>query len=378
MTQIRKIFVKDPRENFKYPIFIGTNILDLKNKLIFNEVKGKQVYILYDEFFHTSSNKSLKLLDFSNSLRFICSDIKLIKIKSRDKNKNFSNLEKVLENLLKQKISRNSIIIAFGGGVIGDLAGFAAAILLRGIKFIQIPTTLLAQVDSSVGGKTGINSSHGKNLIGSFHQPEAVIIDTYFLKTLPKRELHAGIAEIIKYSLIQDKRFFHYLDNYSDEILNLESKCINYIIYKSCFIKAGIVAKDEKENGIRAILNLGHTFGHAFESILNYDDRLIHGEAVAIGMCMAFRFSNKLGFCKEDEVAKIETLISKYNLPTTIKLIANSKFNSKQIIEKLYKDKKVKNGRITFILPKGIGQCFIKDNIDKKVILEFLTEEINA
>ena len=211
----------------------------------------------------------------------------MIGIPGGDKSKNISQLEYILEESLSFKIDRSSLIIAFGGGVIGDIAGFAASILLRGIDFIQIPTTLLAQVDSSVGGKTGINSSKSKNLIGSFHQPIAVIADIDMLKTLPKREFLAGLVEVIKYGLIYDVEFFNSLENNYKDILNYDQLKLNEIISKSCEIKSLIIKNDEKENGKRALLNLGHTFGHAIESFGKYDGTIIHGEAVSIGICLA-------------------------------------------------------------------------------------------
>ena len=203
------------------------------------------------------------------------------------------------------------MIVAFGGGVIGDIAGFAASILLRGINYIQIPTTLLSQVDSSVGGKTGINSSKSKNLIGSFHQPLAVIIDIEMLKSLPKREFIAGLVEVIKYGLIKDKKFFDYLDYNYREILEYDEEKLKEIICKSCKIKAEIIKNDEKENGQRALLNLGHTFGHAIESFGKYDGKIIHGEAVSIGICLAFKLSKKMNFCSQNDVEKVTSLLKK-------------------------------------------------------------------
>ena len=244
-------------------------------------------------------------------------------------------------------------------------------------KLIQIPTTLLAQVDSSVGGKTGINTMKGKNLVGSFHQPSKVLIDTSLLQTLPKRELYAGFAEVIKYSFIYDKSFYKYLNLNYNNVIKLKQPFLNNTIYKSCLIKSKIVSEDAKENGIRAILNLGHTFGHAFESILNYSPHLIHGEAVSIGICMAFRLSNKLGLCDLQDVKKVENLLLKFKLPISIKNYKKVNLKANEIFKKLYSDKKVRNGKLTFVLCSKIGTSFIKNDIPDNVILDFLKEEMN-
>ena len=378
MSVLKKIVIKDLRGNFKYHIFIGRNILYKLNDDFKKQIKNKNVFLLYDDFFNHINKADNPIFELNKSISELATSLKLFPVKSRDTNKNFKKLQNLIEKMLSYKIDRDSVIITFGGGVIGDIGGFAAAILLRGIKYIQIPTTLLAQVDSSVGGKTGINTKKGKNLVGAFHQPTKVIIDASLINTLPKRELHAGFAEVIKYSLICDKNFFRYLDINYKNILMLKKPFLEDLIYKSCFIKAKIVSQDEKEKGVRALLNLGHTFGHAFESLLNYkSSHLIHGEAVSIGICMAYRLSQKLGLCNNEDVKKVENIITKYKLPNSIKTLDNLKFNYKNVFKTLYADKKVKNGKLTFVLPKGIGNAILKTNIKEKIILDFLKEEIN-
>ncbi len=276
--------------------------------------------------------------------------------------KNMQTLEMILEACFEAKLDRKSLLVAFGGGVIGDMTGFAASIYQRGIDFIQIPTTLLSQVDASVGGKTGINNKFGKNLIGSFHQPKAVYIDSTFLKTLPKREFGAGIAEIIKMAVCFNKEFFSWLENND---LN-DEKNIDIAIQKSVETKAYVVSVDEKEQGLRAALNYGHTFGHVIENLTNYKTYL-HGEAVGIGMCMANALAVKLGLMNSDEEQRVESLLKKYDVPTTYKIEDIEDF-----YEHFFLDKKSSDSKIKFILPVGIGDCRITDEIKKEDVCEIL------
>ena len=278
--------------------------------------------------------------------------------------KNEESLNYLLDRLFDHKIDRKSTLIAFGGGVIGDMTGFAAAIYQRGIDFIQIPTTLLAQVDASVGGKTGINNRFGKNLIGAFHQPIAVYIDTHFLKTLPQREFAAGVAEMIKMAVVFDRDFFSWLRNANlDDEENLKSA-----IKKSVELKARIVALDEKEGGVRASLNYGHTFGHVIENITGYK-RFLHGEAVAIGMVMANRLAVRLGLLSSEEERQIKELLQKYNLPVCYEIT-----NVETFYEHFFLDKKSQSQKIKFVLPKGIGDFVIRDDIAKEDVLAVLKE----
>ena len=281
-----------------------------------------------------------------------------------------------MEECLSFNIDRNSLIIAFGGGVIGDIAGFAASILLRGLDFIQIPTTLLAQVDSSIGGKTGINSSKSKNLIGSFHQPIAVIADIDMLKTLPKREFLAGLVEVIKYGLIYDFKFFQTLENNYRDILDYDQLKLNEIISKSCEIKSLIIQDDEKENDKRALLNLGHTFGHAIEAFGKYDGTIIHGEAVSIGICLAFKLSSKMGYCPLIETERVVSFFKKLNLPTSLQEVQDLHITTSEMFYKFKYDKKNKNDQLTFILNEKIGKSFIKNNMDEDILTKFLNDEI--
>ena len=268
--------------------------------------------------------------------------------------------------LLKAKFDRNSMLIALGGGVVGDITGFVASTYMRGIKYIQVPTTLLAQVDSSVGGKTGVNHPLGKNMIGAFHQPSFVLIDVDTLRTLPKREFSAGMAEIIKYGIIADRRLFDYLDANRDDILSLGDSLIN-IIRRSCEIKAEIVSKDEREGGLRAILNYGHTIGHAVETVTGYK-KYLHGEAVAIGMAFAADMSVKIGMLKKGDAKKIRNLIETYELPHAIP----DTVNVKELAGAIEIDKKVNAGKLKFILSESIGNVKIEEDIDRELIKEML------
>lgn len=290
-----------------------------------------------------------------------------------EKSKDWATLTRVVGGILDAKLERGDLIIAFGGGVVGDLAGFAAAITRRGMDFIQIPTSLLAQVDSSVGGKTGINAPHGKNLIGAFHQPLLVIADIDVMKTLSPREFCAGYAEVAKYGLINRPDFFEWLENNRSGIFNFEAPLIEAVA-TSCQCKAEIVAADEKEHGNRALLNLGHTFGHALEAATNYDsERLVHGEGVAIGMALAFRFSNWLNLCDIESVERVERHLKACGLPISPLEIRGELPPPEDLIDYIAQDKKVTRGDLNFILTKGIGQSYIANNVPKNEVLTFLT-----
>ena len=373
---IINVSLNDKFNIFSYPIFIGNDLLSNCEEILKKFVLKRKVILIHDNFFSLKNNNNEQFISFVETIKNLCESVNLIGIPGGDKTKNFSQLEYVLEESLSFKIDRSSLIIAFGGGVIGDLAGFAASILLRGIDFVQIPTTLLAQVDSSVGGKTGINSSKSKNLIGSFHQPIAVIADIDMLKTLPKREFLAGLVEVIKYGLIYDVEFFNSLeDNYKD-ILNYDQLKLNEVISKSCEIKSLIIKNDEKENGKRALLNLGHTFGHAIESFGKYDGTIIHGEAVSIGICLAFRLSSKMGYCPQDETDRVIRFFKKLTLPTSLQELINLPITTSEMLKKFKYDKKNKNNQLTFILNEKIGKSFIKNNMDENILIEFLNDEI--
>ena len=290
--------------------------------------------------------------------------------------KSYQHLAELCDRLLAAGIERRDRIIAFGGGVIGDLAGFAAAILRRGVDFIQIPTTLLSQVDSSVGGKTGINSPHGKNLIGAFHQPLAVITDISLLNTLPKRELASGYAEVAKYGLLGDKGFFEWLEAAAPTIMRGDAQARIHAIKRSCEAKARIVAEDETETGVRALLNLGHTFGHALESATNYSQRLLHGEGVSIGMVQAFRFSERLKLCAPGTSERVALHLKGVGLPTHVSQIPGDLPPAATLLDMMRQDKKAQGGKLTFILVKGVGEAFIAKDVPDHDVLDFLTEDL--
>ncbi len=290
--------------------------------------------------------------------------------------KSMGAFEKVCEELIGARIERGDIVIALGGGVIGDLAGFAAAALRRGVEYVQVPTTLLAQVDSSVGGKTGINSRQGKNLIGAFHQPILVLADTALLDTLPARLMRAGYAEVVKYGLIADADFFSWLEANWREIF-AGGAAREHAIAVSCRMKAALVARDERETGDRALLNFGHTFGHALEAAAGFSDRLLHGEAIAIGIALAFGFSARLGLLPKAEIARVEAHLAATGLPTDISQIPGPTPDVARRIELIGQDKKVKRGKLTFIISRGIGKAFVAPDIDAAELCAFLAEKLS-
>ena len=290
--------------------------------------------------------------------------------------KSYVEFARVADALIEARIERRDIVIALGGGVIGDLAGFCAAAVRRGLRLVQIPTTLLAQVDSSVGGKTGINSRHGKNLIGAFHQPSLVLADTMCLSSLSERDFRAGFAEVVKYGLIGDRGFFEFLEsNWRDIFAGGPARTEAITI--SCMAKARVVAADETEQGERALLNLGHTFGHALENLTHYDPaRLVHGEGVAIGMALAFRFSRDLGLCSGQDAGRVEAHLKAVGLPTLIGDIPGFEPNSESLLAAMRQDKKVERGQLTFILVRGIGESFVARDVDEASVSAFLAREL--
>jgi 3-dehydroquinate synthase len=293
--------------------------------------------------------------------------------------KTYAGLERVSEALISAKIERNDLVIALGGGVVGDLAGFAAAILRRGVDFVQLPTSLLAQVDSSVGGKTGINSPQGKNLLGAFHQPVLVIADTAVLDTLSPRQFRAGYAEVAKYGLLGDEAFFTWLEsNYADIFAGGPAR--EHAIATSCRAKAAIVARDERETGERALLNLGHTFGHALEAATGFSDRLFHGEGVAIGMVLASEFSAELGMIGQSDARRVKTHLAEVGLPTHLQDIAGfaqeGLADADVLMTLMAQDKKVRRGRLTFILLGAIGRAVIAPDVEPSLVRDFLKAKL--
>ena len=286
--------------------------------------------------------------------------------------------ERVCDALIAARIERGDVVVALGGGVVGDLAGFCAAAVRRGLDYVQVPTTLLAQVDSSVGGKTAINSRHGKNLIGAFHQPILVVADTALLDTLPPREFRAGYAEVAKYGLLGDAGFFAWLEANADDVFAGRAGAREHAIATSCRMKAEIVARDERETGDRALLNLGHTFGHAFEAAAGFSDRLLHGEAVALGMALAFEFSARLGLLPQADADRVKRHLGKVGLPTHISDVPGGVPGVDGLMDLMAQDKKVKRGRLTFILVRGIGQAYVAPDVDPAEVRAFLADKLAA
>lgn len=293
--------------------------------------------------------------------------------------KSFAELARLCDALLEMGLERGDLIVALGGGVIGDLAGFAASILRRGVRFIQIPTSLLAQVDSSVGGKTGINSALGKNLIGSFHQPVLVLADTDALSTLPQRQLRAGYAEVAKYGLLGDRVFFAWLEQNWRRLFGNDPAILTEAVETSVRAKAAIVARDETETGDRMLLNLGHTFGHALEAWAGFSDRLLHGEAIAIGMAQAFRFSEEQGLCPAGTATRVAAHLAAVGLPTRIADIPGAERpQPEQLMALMRQDKKARGGRLTFILARGIGEAFVTRDVAQDAVADFIARECAA
>ena len=354
-----------------YDIHIGENLLQETGRFIAPLLNRPFAAIVTDE---NVARHHLKTLETSLAVAGIKSAA--IILPAGEKTKSFFALADLCEQLLAAGVERRDKIIAFGGGVVGDLAGFAAAILRRGVDFIQIPTTLLAQVDSSVGGKTGINSARGKNLIGAFLQPIKVLADTGLLETLPRRELLAGYAEVAKYGLLGDLSFFEWLETNAEILLRGDAQARAYAIQRSCSAKAAIVAEDETEQGVRALLNLGHTFGHALESATGYSNRLLHGEGVAIGMVQAFRFSERLKHCKPGTADRVARHLKAVGLPTQVNDIEGPLPPIADLVDIMRQDKKAQSGKLTFILARSIGDAFIARNVAESAVADFLAEDL--
>jgi len=290
--------------------------------------------------------------------------------------KSWPMLEKSVEWLLAQKVERSDVVIAFGGGVIGDLAGFAAAVLRRGVRFVQIPTSLLAQVDSSVGGKTGINSPAGKNLVGAFHQPSLVLADTALLSTLESRDFLAGYGEVVKYGLLGDAAFFDWLESDGPSLAAGDMAARVWAVQRSCEMKADIVERDETEQGDRALLNLGHTFCHALEAATGYSDRLLHGEGVAIGCAMAFELSSRLGLCSQEEPSRVRAHLRDMGMKVDVKDISGDLPNAETLLDLMGQDKKVVDGNLRFILARGIGDAFVTGDVPRDAVLNLLKDAL--
>ena len=350
-----------------YDIKIGSGLLAETGALIGPLLRRKRVAIVTDE---TVAGHHLPKLTASLASAGI--DARSILLPPGEGTKSFSGLERLCDQLLVAEIERGDLVIAFGGGVIGDLAGLASGLIKRGVDFVQIPTTLLSQVDSSVGGKTAINSKSGKNLVGLFYQPRLVVIDTGLLDTLPRRELLAGYAEVVKYGLIGDRNFFEWLETNGAKLLAGDAPARIRAVETSCAAKARIVEADERETNLRALLNFGHTFGHALEAATGYSDRLVHGEAVAIGMVLAFELSAQLGLAMRQDSERVRLHLKSVGLPTTLREIPGPRLDSAAIRSHMSHDKKAKDGKLTFILARGIGDAFVTSDVSSEKIDELL------
>lgn len=348
-----------------YDIVIGAGILPFLGQELSGLARqfgwGKQVMIISNPTVEALCGKqiitSLIEAGFQPSLALM---------QDGEQFKTMDSAMQLYDQALARGLDRKSLIVALGGGVVGDLAGFVASTYMRGIPFVQVPTTMLAQVDSSVGGKVAVNHPQGKNIIGSFYQPRLVWADVDVLKTLPVEELRAGLAEVIKYGLIWDGNFFDYLEKTFREILSLKQQDLRQIVKQSCAIKAQVVAQDEREGGIRAILNLGHTFGHAMEALTNYR-RYRHGEAVAVGMVMAFKVSRELGLVTEEELNRVKKVIGSFGLP-----VEDGHIGAQDILASMYHDKKAEAGKIKYIIPETIGRVQITSAVPEELILRIL------
>ncbi|UWU93016.1 3-dehydroquinate synthase [Bradyrhizobium sp. CB1015] len=361
-------------ENRAYDIVIGRGVLSSLGERIAALRPGVRTAIVTDR---TVAKHWLEPTEASLTAAGIPTS--RIVVEEGEISKTYAGLEKVSEALIAARIERNDLVVALGGGVVGDLAGFAAAILRRGVDFVQVPTSLLAQVDSSVGGKTGINSPQGKNLLGAFHQPVLVIADTAVLDTLSPRQFRAGYAEVAKYGVLGDEAFFTWLEKNHVDIFKGGS-AREHAIATSCRAKAAIVSRDERETGERALLNLGHTFGHALEAATGFSDRLFHGEGVAIGMTLAAQFSAKLGMIGEREAARVERHLIAAGLPTRLQDIAGfaqeGLADADALMALMAQDKKVKRGKLTFILLEAVGRAVIAKDVEPAPVRDFLKEKL--
>ena len=360
-----------PLDHRSYKIIIGQDLINNSGQLVKDAINGDRVIVVTD-----TNIAPLYLSKLLTSLKSSNIKFEQIIIPSGENSKSFEGFQNLTNQILSMRIDRKTTLIALGGGVIGDLTGFAASTLLRGIDFIQIPTTLLAQVDSSVGGKTAINSPIGKNLIGAFYQPRLVISDISVLKTLPQRELVSGYAEIVKYGLIYDHNFFSWLEKIRIGICSKNDEFNSQAIFRSCEIKTYFVCNDETEQNKRGLLNFGHTFGHALESETNFSGKILHGEAVSIGMTMAFELSHSLGLCSSKDKDRMMRHLRSVGLPTKIRDIKGIKWNSEAIINHMHSDKKVKNGKIMLILTTGIGSAHLASNVSKANIIKTIEKSI--
>ena len=374
MTEVRRIPVAG--EGFKpYDVVVGQGLLTKAAEWISPFLTNRRVVIVTD-----SHVAPLHAGTLSDQLKASGYGVQTIVVPAGEQSKSYDGLKFVLDAMLEACLDRKDVVIALGGGVIGDLTGFACAIYMRGIDFIQIPTTVLAQVDSSVGGKTAIDHEKGKNLIGAFWQPRLVLCDLDVLSTLPAREIRCGYAEIIKYGLLGDVDFFAWLEANDSDVISLQPEALLKAISRSVEMKAEIVAADEREGGQRALLNLGHTFGHALEAEVGFGDKLLHGEAVAIGMAQAFRYCARTGLCTAADAERAVTAIAHSGLPTRMDDIVwkdgrNAPFDAERLITHMAGDKKAEGGTLTFVLVHAIGDAYVAKKVDRTSIIDFMISD---
>ena len=347
-----------------YPIAVGTGLLNRVGEILTPDIKSNKVLIVSDSFV-----KARYMPVVHQSLTDAGFNVNTIEIPTGEESKSLAQFSRIQDSLVAHQLDRGSVLIALGGGVIGDLGGFAAAVYMRGISYVQIPTTLQAQVDASVGGKTAINHPKGKNLIGAFHQPKRVLIDVDTLKTLPQRDIRSGLIEVIKMGVIRDEPLFEMVEENLDAILNLEDAMLIEMISSACVNKAEIVAKDEKESGLRMVLNYGHTFGHALEALTHYN-RYRHGEAVSIGMNCAALLAVNLGMFSETDFQRQRSLLNRAKLPLTFP----PDLTPEAICDTMYLDKKTLAGKLRLILPRRIGEVVIRNDVDDQHVLEAISQ----
>jgi len=356
-----------------YDILVGERLIEEAGGLLVPVLARPRVVVVTDE--HVAALHLDRLAASLDRAQIFHDEIVM---PPGEATKDWAHLEAVLDRLLEGPIERTTTLVALGGGVVGDLAGFAASIVLRGIAYVQIPTTLLAQVDSAVGGKTAINTRRGKNLVGSFHQPRLVLADVAALATLPERELLAGYAEVAKYGLISDAGFFAWLEEHGRRLAAGDAEARHHAVARSCELKAAIVAVDEREGGQRALLNFGHTFGHALEAETGFGPELLHGEAVALGMVMAFDLSVRLGYCMPADAARVRRHLAAMGLPTTLDRADGRRWDADRLVEHMARDKKVRDGRIAFVLARGIGEAFVAREVAPEAVRMLLDAAIAA
>lgn len=354
-----------------YDVRVGEGLIAAAGDEIAPHLARPRVAILTDE---TVADLHLPALEAALARRGIASSA--LALPAGEATKGWAQLARATEWLLDEKIERRDVVIALGGGVIGDLAGFASAILRRGVRFVQVPTTLLAQVDSSVGGKTGINTPHGKNLVGAFHQPTLVLADIGVLASLPERDFLAGYGEVVKYGLLGDAAFFTWLEENGPALAAGDAALRAEAVRRSVAMKAGIVARDETEAGERALLNLGHTFCHALEAATGYSDRLLHGEGVAIGCALAFELSARLGLCAQEEPSRVRAHLSAMGMTTDLADIPGDLPDAEGLLALMAQDKKVIDGRLRFILARGIGEAFVAEDVDPGAVRSVLSDAL--